>query len=92
MPVWNRFASCSLPEEYIFPRSFYAFLAIFTSGKIDSDVVFLQFALNMARFGNVNADEYTSARQNEKSKQTTKYAIHSLSVAFVFCPIWDVMY
>ena len=59
MPVWNKFASCSLPEEYIFPRSFYAFLAIFTSGKIDSDVVCLQFALIMARFGNVNADEIT---------------------------------
>ena len=34
----------------------------------------------MARFGNVNVDEFTSAQQNEKSKQTTKYAINSLSV------------
>jgi len=59
MPVWNGFASCSLPVEYIFPRSFYVFLAIFTSGKIDSDVVCLQFAVIMARFGNVNADEIT---------------------------------
>ena len=42
-----------------FPRSFYVFLAIFTSGKIDSDVVCLQFAVIMARFGKVNADEIT---------------------------------
>ena len=38
---------------------FFIFLARFISVKIDGTVVSLSFAVNMARFGNINLDEFT---------------------------------
>jgi hypothetical protein len=40
-------------------------LARFISLKIDGAVVRYTLAVNMARLGNVNADAFTSAKQNE---------------------------
>ena len=44
-------------------------LVIFTSLKIDGGVVCVSFAVNLAMFGNINADEFTSAQQNEKQNK-----------------------
>jgi hypothetical protein len=44
-------------------------LVIFTSLKIDGGVICLSFAINLAMFGNINADEFTSAQQNEKQNR-----------------------
>ena len=42
-----------------FPAFFFIFLARFISVKIDGTVVSLSFAVNMARFGSINLDEFT---------------------------------
>jgi hypothetical protein len=44
------------------PRYFYIFLTRFISLKVDFTLVCLSFAVNMARIGNVNADEFTSSQ------------------------------
>jgi len=49
-------------------------LARITSLKIDGVVNCLSFAVNMASFGNVNADEYASAQQSEML--CTKYIMY----------------
>ena len=46
-----------------FPALFlYFFFTRFTVLKIDSAVVYLWLAVNMARFGNVNTDKFTSVQ------------------------------
>ena len=44
------------------PRYFYICFTRFTSLKVDFTLVCLSFAVNMARIGNVNADEFTSSQ------------------------------
>ena len=54
----KRFRYGTIPVELFFLRYFYLFLAIFTSLQINSAIVCLLVAVNMARFGNVNANKF----------------------------------
>jgi hypothetical protein len=55
----KRFPAGAKHVEWIFPRYFYIILARFSSVKINGAVVCLSFVINMARFGNINDDEFT---------------------------------
>jgi hypothetical protein len=52
------FIICGIVSRVIF----YIFLTRFTPLKVDFTLVCLSFAVNMARIGNVNADEFTSSQ------------------------------
>jgi hypothetical protein len=78
----KRFLAGTRHEEYIFLCYFYIlFLARITPLKIDGVVACLSFAVNMASFGNVNADEYTSVQQSEML--CTKYIMYQKRSRFV---------
>ena len=58
----KRFPAETIHMEEIFPCYLYICLIRFTSLITDGDVIWLSFAVNIARFGKVNAIEFTSAQ------------------------------